>query len=139
MFLAVLQVLRSNGADERVGWIAVRQQRADGQQHFGDGQSWRPIILENVQTDDPLTVDVAVVDPRSERHLGRLEGVLWREVNVEEEDASFVDGARWTENRRYPLVQIVALGAGTAVGRWIERDLGQLLLYPVAKRKNKRD
>lgn len=116
MLLAVLQILRRDGADEGVRGIAVRQQGADGEQDFGDGQGWRPVVLEDVQADDPLAVDVAVVDPRPERHLGRLERILWGEVDVQEEDATFVHGAWRAEDRGHPLVQIVPLRAGTKDG-----------------------
>jgi len=66
-----------------------------------------------------LAVDVAVIDARAERDFGRLEGVLRREVYVEEEDAALVDGSGWSQDGGDPLVQIVALGSGTAVGRWV--------------------
>lgn len=50
--------------------VTVCEQRADGQQHFGDGERWAPIVLQDVQTDNTLTVDVAVVDSCAKRHLG---------------------------------------------------------------------
>lgn len=30
---------------ERVVWVCVCQKRADGEQHLGDGQRWRPLFL----------------------------------------------------------------------------------------------
>ena len=50
--------------------VAVGEQRADGQQDLGDGEGGTPVVLQDVQTDHPLAVDVAVVDPGAERHLG---------------------------------------------------------------------
>ena len=44
-------------------------------------------------------------------HFGWFEWILVCEVNVEEEDATLVDGARGPEDRRHPLVQVVALGS----------------------------
>ena len=49
--------------------VAVGEQRADGQQDLGDGEGGTPVVLQDVQTDHPLAVDVAVVDPRAKRHL----------------------------------------------------------------------
>ena len=49
--------------------VAVSEQGADGQQDLGDGEGGTPVVLQDVQTDHPLTVDVAVVDPGAERHL----------------------------------------------------------------------
>jgi len=34
---------------QRIVGVWIRQERADTQQHFGDGQRWRPLLLENVQ------------------------------------------------------------------------------------------
>lgn len=50
--------------------VAVSEQGADGQQHLGDGEGGAPVVLQDVQTDHTLTVDVTVVDPGTERHLG---------------------------------------------------------------------
>ena len=41
-----------------------------------------------------------------------FEWVLRREVNIEEEDAAFVDGAGRAQDGRHPLVYVVTLGAG---------------------------
>lgn len=54
---------------EALTWVAVSEQGADGQQDLGDGEGGTPVVLQDVQTDHALTVDVAVVDPRTERHL----------------------------------------------------------------------
>lgn len=85
-------------------------------------------------------------------YLWRFEWILGRKVDVQEEDAAFVDGTyddiqvvsfiikfkdfpsfflltRWTENRRHPLVQVITFGSGAAVRRRVERDLGKLLLH----------
>ena len=57
-----------------------------------------------------------MVDARAERHLGRLERVLRREVQVQEEDAALVHRPGRTQDRRHPLVNVVALGPGTVKG-----------------------
>ena len=50
-------------------WVTVCEQGADGQQHLGDGEGGAPVVLQDVQTDHPLTVDVAVIDPRTKCDL----------------------------------------------------------------------
>ena len=97
-------------------WVAIREERADGEEHLGDGQRGAPVVLEYVQADDALAVDVAVVDARAEGHLGRLEGVLRREVQVQEEHAALVHRPGRPQDRRHPLVNVVALGPGTGGG-----------------------
>jgi len=71
--------------NQRVVGIGVGQHGAYGQEHFGDGQSRTPLVSENVETDASVGVDVGVVDAGGEVDLRRLEGVVCREVNGEEE------------------------------------------------------
>ena len=54
-------------------WVTVCEQGADGQQDLWDGEGGAPVVLQDVQTDHPLAVDVAVVDPGAERHLGNTQ------------------------------------------------------------------
>lgn len=108
--------------------VGVGQQRADRQQHLAHCQGRGPLVLEDVEADLPVAVDVAVVDAGLERDLGRLERVVRRKVDVEEEDAAGVGRARGAEDRRDPLEDVVTLGARRAVAGRVERDLGELLL-----------
>ena len=55
-----------------------------------------------------------MVDAGAEGDLGRLEGVLGGEVDVEEEDAALVRGAGRPEDGGHPLVQVVTLGPRAA-------------------------
>jgi hypothetical protein len=54
-----------------------------------------------------------VVDSRAESHLGRLEGILRGEVNVQKEDASFVGGPGRPEDSGNPFVEVVSFRSGT--------------------------
>lgn len=130
MLFPVLQVLRCYAADKGIRGIRVGQQRTDGQEYLRYGQRRTPVVLEDVQADHPLAVDVAVVDAGAEGHLRGLEGVLGREVDVQEEDPSLVGRAWGAQDGRHPLVEVVAFGASAAVGRGVQGDLGQLFLDP---------
>ena len=111
-------------------WIAVCEERADGEEDLGDGEGRAPVVLQDVQTDDALAVDVAVVDAGAERHLGRLEGVLRGEVDVQKEDAALVHGPRRAQDGGDPLVDVVALGAGTKTNEIIALSLIQVFGNP---------
>lgn len=91
MLCSVGQVLSSYASHQRIRWIAVCQQRTDGKQDLRDGQSWAPVILQDVQADHTLTVNVAVIDPRAESDLWWLEGVIGREGDIQKEHASLID------------------------------------------------
>lgn len=68
--------------DQRVVGVGVSEQGADGEQDLADGQGRTPLVLQDVQADGAVGVDVRVVNARDEVDLGRLEGVVRRELNV---------------------------------------------------------
>lgn len=49
--------------------VGVSQQRADGQQNFGNSQCRAPLVLQDVQAYLPIAVNVAVVDAGAESNL----------------------------------------------------------------------
>ena len=110
-------------------WVGVSQQRADGEKHLRNGESGRPLVLEDVQADRTVAVDVHMVDLRGESDLGRLEGVVGREVDVQEEDALVVGRVLGAHDGSLP-VELVCLvgGAGRAVCGRVSSKVDQLLL-----------
>lgn len=90
VLVLVAHVLQRDGADQGVLGVAVGQEGTDGQENFGNCQCGRPVVLKDIQTDDALTVDVAVVNARLEDNLRWLEGVFRGEGNVQGKDATFV-------------------------------------------------
>ena len=71
-------------------------------------------------------VDVAVVDPSREANFWRLEGVICREVNVQEEDTAAVGAVIGTHDGRLPMKKIVPHRSSRAIGRWVVAKLLQL-------------
>merc|ERR1719228_2593066 len=128
VLLSVLQKLSGYAAYQRVSRVAVCQQGADTQQNLGHGQSRTPIVLQDVEADDALGVDVAVVDTGAECDFGWLERVFCREVNVEKEDTSFISRSGRPKDGRDPVIQIVPLWSSTTVRRGIQRNFSQLFL-----------
>ena len=47
----------------------VGEEGADAEEDLGDGEGGAPVVLQDVQADDALGVDVAVVDTGLEGHL----------------------------------------------------------------------
>ena len=74
-----------NLGHQRIVRVRIRQKRADRKQHLGNRQRWRPLFLENVQANRALAVHVWVVNLRLEVDLWRLERIVRREVNSDEE------------------------------------------------------
>lgn len=57
---------------------------------FRKCKSGTPLVPQNIQTDATVGVDVGVVNAGGEVNLGWLEGVVGREVNLQEEDTARV-------------------------------------------------
>lgn len=49
--------------------VAVREQRADGEEDFRDGEGRTPVVLQDVQANHTLAVNVTVIDSRPEGNL----------------------------------------------------------------------
>lgn len=50
-------------------WVAVCQKRTNRQQNLWNSQSRAPVVFQDIQTDDSLTVDVAVINSGAESNL----------------------------------------------------------------------
>ena len=87
---------------ERVIGVGIGEERADREEHFGDGEGRRPLILEDVEADGAVAVDVSMVNFRCEGDLGRLEGVVGREDDVQKEDATRVGRVLGAHDRGLP-------------------------------------
>ena len=118
-----------NLGDERIIWVGVGQQRADREEHLGDGEGGRPLVFEDVEADRSIAVDVHVINFRRERNLRGLEGVVGREVDVQEEHALMVRGVLGAHDRRLPveLVRFVRW-AGRAIRGRVSSEVDELLL-----------
>jgi len=103
---------------ERIIGVGVGQQGADGEEYLGDGKSGGPLILEDVEADGTVAVNIAVVDFRSESNLGRLEWVIGREVDIEEENALVVWGVLGAHDSCLPVELVLLVGGSSrAVSR----------------------
>jgi len=105
--------------------IRIGQQGADGEQHLADGERGAPLILEDVETNTAVGIDVAVVNSRGEVDLGWLEGIVGREVNVQEEDTSRVRRIIGSHDGCLPVEHVVTDRSGGAVGRRIFSQVHQ--------------
>ena len=91
--------------NQRVVGVRVGQHGADGEENcfelvnarirvtfishtFRYCQSWAPLVSQDIQADAAVRVDVGVVDAGGEVDLRRLEGIVCREVDGQEEDAA---------------------------------------------------
>ena len=90
MFSSVVLVKCGDLGHKRIIWVGIAQQRTDREEYLRNGESGRPLVLKDVKANGTVAVNISVVDFRSECNLGRLEWVIGREMNVEEEDAALV-------------------------------------------------
>lgn len=87
------------------------------------------MVLEDVQADGSILVDVGMVNPGDEVHLGGLEGVVGREVDVQEEHAAAVWGVIGSHDCGLPVELVLLVdGPSGAVGGWVLTKIDQFLL-----------
>jgi len=72
-----------------------------------------------------------MVDPRCEGYLWRLEGVVSRKVNCEEEHSSLVRAVWGAHDCGLPVEQILSNWSSTALGRGVPSEVLQLLVDPL--------
>ena len=101
---------------QRIIWVWIRQQRADGQQHFRDCQRRAPLFLENIKTDTSLTVNIWVVHLCLKLHFWRFKGIIRGKVNRHKEHASTVWTISGTHNSGLPVKQVISSWSSTTRG-----------------------
>ena len=115
--------------DQRVVGVGVSEQGADGEQDLADGEGRTPLVLQDVQADGAVRVDVRVVNARDEVDLGRLEGVVRRELNVKGKDATLEGTVLRAHDSGHPVKEIIlSRRPCRAIRRRITLQIQQFLL-----------
>lgn len=125
---AVALVELGDLGDEGVIGVGIGEEGGDGEEDLGDGECGRPLVLEDVEADGAVGVDVGVVDLGDEVALGRPEGVVGGEVDVEEEDSAGVGAVLGADDGRLPVELVVLCWSGRAIGRWVLLQISKFLL-----------
>lgn len=81
---------------------------AHGKDDLDERQSWRPLVLENVQTDATREIDIGMIDSCDKLDLRRLERIVRRQVDLKLEDATLVGRVAGAVNGSFPAVDVVA-------------------------------
>ncbi len=106
-FLLRIPTLRSVAAEERVGQRPFRE--SFHQHKPAPGSFYRPLRM--VLDTHFRSRRCWMVDGCAEFDLGRLEGILYGEIDVEQERASCIRTLCWASELGGPLVDIVLLGS----------------------------
>ena len=92
------------------------------------GESRRPLVFENVKTDSAVAVDVGMVDSGDEGDFRGFEGVISREVDVQEKHPSSVGRVFRPQNSRLPVKLVfVVLRSSRTVRRRVSWQIYQFL------------
>ena len=71
-----------------------------------------------------------MINSRGECKLGRLEGVVCGEMDVQEEHTTLVWRLRWTENSSLPMARVIPHWTRRALGWRVVGDVLELLVDP---------
>lgn len=82
-------------------------QGLDGEQDGSDLECWRPLGLEDIETDSSELIDIWVVDLGSEQHLWWHHWVLVWQEKFAVEDTTFVRGVGWACNLDVEMSEVV--------------------------------
>ena len=113
VLLPVALVQISDFGHERVVRVGIGEEGADREKHFRDGEGGRPLVLEDVQANRAIAVDVSMVNFRCERNLGRLEGIVGREMDVQEKDTPGVRRVIWSHDGCLPVELVLFVGGAS--------------------------
>ena len=98
--------------------IGISKETADAQEHFVHSQSRTPLVLQDVQTDGSIGIDVGMVDSSGEGDLGRLEWIVGRELDVQEEHSMLVRTIFRAHDGSLPVeIVVLVIGACRTVSR----------------------
>jgi len=110
---------------KRVIRIGIGKQRRNRKKNLWDGESGWPLILQDVETDRAVGVDVRMVDFGNEIALRRSEGVVGREMDVEEENAASIGTVFGTHDCGLPVELVILDWSGWAVSRRVFLEVSE--------------
>ncbi len=107
ILFSVVLVKISNIWHQRIIRIRICQKGTNGQQDFGYGQSWAPLIFQNIQTNASCRTYIWMVNASFEIDVWGFKWILSRKNDVQEKNPFFVNTIFWTHNGCRPFVNIV--------------------------------
>ena len=100
--------------------VAVCQKRTNWQQNLWNSQSRTPVVFKDVQADDSLTIDVAVIDSGAESNLWWLKWIIGWKCDIQKKHTTFIYRTWWTKYSRSPFINVISFRPSTAVRRRIK-------------------
>ena len=119
--------------NERIVRVRVGQQRRDRQEDLRNRQRRAPLVFQDIQTDRSVRRDVTVVDLRREVALRRLERVIAREGDGQEEDTAFVRAILRPHDRGLPVEHVLTGRPRRAVSGRVLGQIRELLVDPLQR------
>lgn len=120
MFCSVGQILSGYASDQRIRRVAICQKGTNREQNLWNSQSRTPVVFQNIQADDSLTVDVAVIDSGTESNLWWLKWIIWRKCDIQKKNTTFIYRTWWTKYSWPPFINVISFRPSTAVRRRIK-------------------
>lgn len=113
VFCSVGQILSGYASNQRVRRVAICQKGTNREQNLWNSQSGTPVVFQNIQADDSLTVDVAVVDSGAEGNLWWLKWIIWRKCDIQKKNTTFIHRTWWTKYSWPPFINVISFRPST--------------------------
>ena len=116
---------------QRIVQVWERHQSLDGEEHRSNLESWRPLVLQDIEANSAELVNVGVVDLGSEEHLGWNHWVFIRQEEFAVKDATFVRGLGGTSDLDEEMSWVFLIWFGVNADDWV---LSETLSFLQCKR-----
>lgn len=113
---------------ERIIRVRIIKKAAYGKKYLGNSKHWRPLFLEDIQTDDAILGYVRVEDLRLERYFGGLKRIVRREAYIQVENTRFIRRILRSQDARSPHRYIIPHRPSRAIHRRIFLEFLEFLL-----------
>jgi hypothetical protein len=117
-----------NLRNEGIIRVRISEKTCHTEENLADGESRRPLLFKDIETDESRCIDVGMVNLGNELELRRLERIINRKQNLKLEDPSCIGAVGRTKNHTLPPEHIITNRTSTAVRRRITLEISQLFL-----------
>ena len=116
---------------QRIIQVWERHQSLDREEHRSNLESWRPLVLQDIEANSAELVNVGVVDLGSEEHLGWNHWVFIRQEEFAVKNATFVRGLGGTSDLDEEMSWVFLIWFGVNADDWV---LSETLSFLQCKR-----
>jgi len=99
--------------------VGKGHQSLDGEENRSDLKSWRPLVLQDIETDSTKLVDIWVIDLGSEKNLWWDHWVFFWKEEFTIEDTALIRGLSWAYNLDEEMSWVLLIWLSVDTNNWV--------------------